>query len=256
MFNQKVKNMKKILSILLVTMFTMSSMVFAGPVIGEPSYVTVTNKTTNESYRILFSQFNNYTYTIDPCQFKAGFYVGDNIVVSYGGGFPMITPRVIWQYRIGVNPFSLPDTSLSTEFSIPSFTSDKQSLTIKCSYQDHFSASGPVNAFASVEPTLYYINIPNVYNSSSSINKRIDVGVDSWNNLFRVTYSHYSEVRNCLTKAPYVTVTNALSGDVVFKGNMNDNGEITFNTGGKNGAVIVNVTVDGIALPPLKTYIW
>lgn len=241
MFNQKIKNMKKILSILLVTMFTMSAMAFAGSVLGQPEYIKVTNKTTNQTQTILFSKFSNYQCDIDPSIFTLGFYSDDNIVVSYGGGSSMITPQIIWGVGMNNNPYFLSDTSLSKEITISQYAS---SLTFHCSYQSHFSTSG------SVQPTIYDINIPKVHND-----KRFYCSC-ALSTALRVTYNHYDEVRPYLKKNPYVSVVNYYSNDVVFSGYMDDNGEITFNTGGKNGIVIVTVTVDGIALPSEKTYIY
>ena len=240
--------MKKLLCTLFVAMFTMVTVAFALPI--EPAHFTVTNQTTKETKRIPFSDFVEedgvYKYDIlYPSGFVLGFCKDDKITVSYGGGMSGITRRLIWTYNIEGRLPSRPDTSLSTVITIPSFTPDSKTLYINCSYQDRFNAMFPV------EPTRYAINIKNVHNDN-----RFYSSFDSWNHQLRVTYKYYQEQCIYMTNNPYVSVTDAYTGDELYKGCMNGNGEITFNTGGRTTTVIISVTVNGVTLPAEKTYIW
>lgn len=240
--------MKKILSILLVTMFTISSMVFAQATVDEPEYIKVTNKTTQKSRTVMLDgcqpRMGTY-YGVLP-DIPLGIYAGDVIEVSYGGGYPKIKPQLKWSYGVeseGEDNFA---TGLTTEITIPKLSIDNQGFWIGFTYQLVFTYP-PTGT-----PTPYMITAENKVHNG----KRFNCSYSSLSQEFRVVYNHYDEVRPYLKKAPYVTVTNALSGVTVFSGYMNDYGEKIFNTGGKNGTVIVTVTVDGVALPAERTYIW
>lgn len=240
--------MKKFLCILWVAMLTMFATMFAQPssTVRE-SYFVVTNRTTQETHSINLNDFSKYLGmymgTISE-PFGLGFYGGDQIEVKYEGAISSLKPQLTWSYSINDEDLvNIPATNLTAAFSIPKVTSDNQSLAINCNYTDELSGSNGSK--------LYFILFQN----------RIHNGTRFYcscapSTAFRVTYNRYNEVRPYLAKTPYVTVTNAYSGVQLFSGYMNDNGEITFNTGGRTATVIVSVTVNGVTLPAERTYIY
>ena len=228
-------------------MVTMAAMAFA-QLAGDPEYIKVTNKTTQKFKTVMLDDCNLRmgTYYGVLQAIPLGIYAGDEIEFSYGGGFPKIKPVLVWSYGVGYTSEDEFATGLTTEITIPKLSLDNQDFWFGFTYQIVFTYP-PTGT-----PTPYMITADNKVHNG----KRFDCLYSSMSQEFRVVYNHYDEVRPYLTKAPYVTVTNALSGATVFSGYMNDNGEKTFNTGGKNGTVIVTVTVDGVALPSERTYIY
>ena len=248
MFNKKLQIMKKLLCILWVAMLTMIATVFAQAVVMPVySYFTITNKTTQENRSINLNDFKKlgkgYQGTISE-PFGLGFYGGDQIEVKYEGAISSLKPQLTWSYFIGENLSEIDfATGVTATFSIPKVTSDNQTFMIEGDYTDAFSGSN-------VSPKPYYITLQDVRNDTRFYCSCAP------STAFRVTYNRYNEIRSYLTKAPYVTVTNAYSGVQLFSGYMNDNGEITFNTGGRTATVIVSVTVNGVTLPAERTYIY
>ena len=215
------------------------------------SQITVKNKTTGNNVPVTLSKFapsdaeaNTFVYQAKVEDFWLGVYEGDQIEVTYTHAIAE-APQLAWFYSWEGGSSSDFGTGQTAEFTVPKVSSDGKTLTVICDSKSYAIVG------QSAPSKFYKIHFNNVHKG-----KRFDCLYSSTTCEFRVVYNHYDEVRDYLTKAPYVTVTNAFSGVTVFSGYMDNNGVITFNAGGKNGTVIVNVTVNGVALPAERTYIW
>lgn len=238
--------MKKLTCILLVAMFTMTSMLFAqitgGPIVEESDYLTITNKTTQESKKVPFNKFtaagnNNYTYDVDFC---LGVYQGDQIEITYKPEVTLV-PHIAWSYFWNNDASYSLGTELTANLSVNNVPYNGSTLTATCNYQNGISGVS----------MSYNIHFKNVHN-----NTRFYSDYDFNNHLLRVTYRYYNEVSSCLTKAPYVAVYNSFTGIGVLNGSMDNNGIITFNTGSLSGSFIVKVTVNNVILPGEPIYLY
>lgn len=191
--------MKKLLSILLVTMFTMAFVQAASMPV---SYFTVKNKTTGLSgvYKLKeFTSIGGRHFARIMESSCLGIYEGDQIEITYTPAIVALTPHLSWTYSWDeLSSFEF-GTGKTVELTVPKPSFDGKTLTVTCEYwEDGLAGSTPVSDF-------YNFLFANVRTG-----KRFDVGVDSWNNLFRVTYNHYDEVKSCLTTYNRQNETSAI----------------------------------------------
>lgn len=230
--------MKKLTYILLVAMFTMTSMLFAqisgGPIIVVSDYVTITNKTTKESKTISTSDFtsegnNKYTYDVDFC---LGVYYGDEIEITYKAKTAILDPKLAWSYSWnGGSSYNL-GTASTANLSVNA-PFDKSVLTVTCNYQGN-GQSGTSR--------FYNIRLKNVHNG-----KRITLAKYSEREI-QVAYAYYSEdgVYSCSGQSPKIFLYNPLTGQQISSGGLNAMGIGTLATNGYKGTGIVNVSVNNV----------
>lgn len=234
--------MKKLTCTLLVAMLTMVTTittVFAQSKAVGSAYLVITNKTTQESKTILFSDFNNLwgDYECSVPKFPLGIYAGDEIEISYGSNSSIaLKPTLTWKYFIGDREYD-GGTSLSLKFTVPKRPLDN--LDIRVEFDDQ-----PVLTYPKPTPPVHYIlnfenqvvNDTRFYSEYSNLTHEL-----------RVKYVHFDDVRPYLNKAPFVSWYRSDNGLILGSGYMDRNGTITFDTRGLTGFFIVRVVVNGVA---------
>ena len=196
--------MKKLVSILCVTMLTMLATVLAQPVVMPVySYFIVTNKTTNETKSISTNQFSsNKTYDVDFC---FGVYNKDQIEVTYSPALSSAKPKLTWSSSNGI---LLPETGLTTNLKVEGISSNGQTLTITCDYKDDEISS---------LTTSYKINFPNAHKG-----KRIYV-TNSDIRTIQIFYEDYykEDVFSCSGQYPTTALYKLDNGEYVSSGRLN-----------------------------------
>ncbi|MDE5609928.1 MAG: hypothetical protein K2I66_06075 [Bacteroidales bacterium] len=231
--------MKKILSTLLVAMFTMvamNAMAIDPPIIiKNRDYFTITNNATTKSTNVSVNDFSswidgNLSYTVN---LEGGVYKGENIEITYHNLTFWGTPYLTWFYGWNASnsgsfgPLEYKGTGVTQVFTMENIPTNANKLIVKCNYRSNEQS----------EETKTYI----IYLNVSSRN-RITVKNSNASEV-QVSYTNYEDVASYAGQRATVALYD-IYGNKVSGGYLDAFGTSTLSTKGKPGIYIVKVIMN------------